>query len=316
MPNRSPRASGPKAARRTDPRASGPGVVLIRTPVARARRVAVALLVLLLIHCSPEGSRPADGAPKRIVSLVPTATETLFALGAGDLLVGRSKFCDEPPAARSLPAVGDAAAANVERIVRLDPDLVLVASGPQEEALAALKGPIRVETVLADTIAGVRETTTRLARLTGREEAGRRLLAEIDAALAVARARHAAGSGPRVLFAAQHEPLLVAGAGSYVGELLAAIGARNVAGDMDRPWPTLSLESLVARDPQVILDAALDPEGDPGAAGEEFWGQFGPLSAVRDGRVRRVTAEAVVRPGPRLPRALRILEDLVYGEGR
>jgi iron complex transport system substrate-binding protein len=118
-----------------------------------------------------------------------------------------------------------------------------------------------------------------------------------------------------VLFVVQHAPLRVAGGPSHVTELLVAVGAANVAAGMDRPWPELSAETLVAWNPDVILDASFAPEaGDADVLG--FWERFTSLSAVRGGRVHRMNEPAVVRPGPRLPEALDYLSRTVWEEGR
>jgi ABC-type Fe3+-hydroxamate transport system substrate-binding protein len=199
-------------------------------------------------------------------------------------------------------------------VLALRPSLVLVASAAQEEALRPLRDTVRVVDVAPRSVEDVRRTILLLAAETGRRERGAELLGEIDDALSAARGRRGA-TPPRVLFVAQREPLVVAGARSYVGGLLEAVGAANVSGDVDREWPGLSLETLVARDPEVILESRLG-QGDEGEAGLEFWRRFSTLSAVRSGRVREVREVAVVRPGPRLPAALAALSKLVWEEAR
>jgi len=172
-----------------------------------------------------------------------------------------------------------------------------------------------VERVLADDVAGVRRTVSRLGELVGRKAEAEKLLAEIDAALARAEPPATNAPAPRVLFVVQHEPLRVAGGPSHISELLTAVGAVNVAADFDRPWPELSAESLVVRDPDMILDASLAP-GVADDAALLFWDRFSSLSAVRLGRVHRMDESAVLRPGPRLPVALEYLRRIVRGEGR
>jgi len=276
---------------------------LLRKPCSTPWRAAAALLGLIAFAaCGGEPARPDPGARPRIVSLVPTATETLFALGAGDVLVGRSTWCDEPEAARALPALGDVRSADAERILLLEPTLVLTGSATQEEML---RGVAPVERVAADSVAGVLRTIRRLGEIADRAEEAERLTGRIEDALENA---PDAGGSRRVLLVVGHEPLVVAGPGSYAAELLGALGARNVAGDLGQPWPVLSLESLVARDPDVILDADLDSS----RTDEEvlaFWERFPSLSAGKEGRILRISGPAVVRPGPRLPGALEALAD-------
>ena len=256
-----------------------------------------------------------EGAPARIVSLAPTATETLFALGAGDLVVGRSAYCDYPPEVLAIPAVADALSAGTERILALHPDLILVGSDAQQRALGALAERVPVRQVIVDDVAGVRRLISDLGTLTGHEAEAARLLGRMDAAFATSRAA-ARGQPPvRVLFVVQHAPLRVAGGTSHITELLAAVGATNVAAEMDRPWPELSAETLVDWNPEVILDASFAPkDGDSEVL--SFWERFTTLSAVRDGHVHRMNEEAVVRPGPRLPKALEYLSRVLREEGR
>ena len=156
---------------------------MIHSPTCRRRSAAVALLGALLLLSACDGpTSERDGVPERIVSLVPTATETLFALGAGDLVVGRCAYCDFPPEARDIPAVADALSAGPERILALRPDLILVGSDAQARALGVLAERIPVERVIADDVAGVRRTVVRLGELVGRTAEAEKVLAEIDAA--------------------------------------------------------------------------------------------------------------------------------------
>jgi iron complex transport system substrate-binding protein len=278
----------------------------------RPRRVEAALLgtLALLAACGdlPPPRSHADGKA-RIVSLVPTATEILFSLGAGDRVVGRSSYCDWPPAAESLPAVGDALSANVEKILALSPTVVLVGSRGQADALAALEPAVRLERMSPDSVRELMRCVLRLGELTGRNRAAEALLASISEALGPG-SEAPLRTRPRVLFVVQHDPLMVAGSGSYVHELLDAAGATNAAGDLSAAWPVLSLEALVARDPDVILDASVAPERS-GDGDLRFWSDFETLSAVRDARVRRVDDPACVRLGPRLPEAVARLRRLI-----
>lgn len=289
---------------------------MIQAPYHRAGSVAVTLLALLLSLSACGGpASTMDGPPTRIVSLVPTATETLFALGAGDLVVGRCAYCDYPPEVAELPAVADALSAGAERILALRPDLILVGSDAQARSLGALTDRVPVRMFIADDLAGVRRSIADLGWLVGREAQADELLAEIDLAFAEAAAAVAGKEPLRVLFVVQHEPLRVAGGPSHISELLAAVGAVNVAAEMDRPWPELSAETLVRWDPEVILDGSFAPAGD-GAGTLAFWDRFVSLAAVRTGRVHRMDEPAVVRPGPRLPRALDYLKRVIREDGR
>jgi cobalamin transport system substrate-binding protein len=245
---------------------------------------------------------------------VPTATETLFALGAGDLVVGRCSYCDYPPAALAIPAVADALSAGPEAVIGLKPDLILVGSDAQARSLGAVADLVPVEKVIAEDLAGVRRTISRLGELTGREVEATILLSRISKALEQG-AKIRTGRPKRVLFVVQREPLRVAGGASHITELLAYCDAENVAADLRRPWPEFSAESLVERDPEIIIDASLAPGEDEGTI-LAWWRRFDTLAAVREGRVFQLTETAVVRPGPRVPEALGYLRELLSRGGR
>ena len=137
--------------------------------MSRARKcgrggAAIALLASLLAFaaCADDSPRP-DATPERIISLVPAATETLYLLGVGDRVVARSSYCDHPPEAAVLPALGDAVGVNAEAVFGLRPDLVFVAGSAQQSALEPLAGRTRIETVLPESVAGTRDAVLRIA---------------------------------------------------------------------------------------------------------------------------------------------------------
>lgn len=243
-----------------------------------------------------------------------------MALGASERLVGIGRFDPEVPGRGDLPRLGDAFGVNLEALAALEPDAVVVNADLVERRLAPLAGRLRVVRVATDDLAQSRAAVETIAALCDARQAGERLLATLDAArdAATARAvrrRQRGGAAPAVLVVVQHGPFHVAGRGSYVHELLELVGARNVAEDLDAPWPTLGAEALVARRPEVILDSSGGMVDGPGAADvQRAWVKFDTVPAVRDGRVVAVTADVLFRPGPRLPEAIALLEELLYGE--
>jgi iron complex transport system substrate-binding protein len=248
------------------------------------------------------------------VSLAPSHTELLFALGAGDAVVGVTRFCDRPPEAKRRTVVGDAQALSRETVAALEPDLVVLNAEATAAALGPLRPRFRVLAVPTDTLPQLLDAVGVLGAAVGREERARALRAEMEAALAAARARNAARPPTRVLLVIQHDPFFVAGGGSYVDALLRTLGCGNAAGDFDAPWPTISAEALLDRAPDALIDASLGPTGRPATTEEvrAWWGRrFPMIPAVRDGRVRPLGDEAALRPGPDLAGALRALEEAV-----
>ncbi len=250
--------------------------------------------------------RPVALAPaaRRIVSLAPATTELVFALGAGGRLVGRTTWCDWPAAAAAVPNMGNGIGPNVEAVVAARPDLVLVyPSEANRPAVAQLEQlGIRVAVVLQDAIADWRETAGTLARLLGREAAAESLLADFDARLAAARAASAPDS-PTVFIAVGANPPYAIGAGSFVSELVGLAGARNVFADIAAPSAAVSLEAVVARDPDLVL--VLGPQSMAAELGRRPG--WGAVAAVRRGGVVAADGGEFNRPSPRLPDAVRAL---------
>jgi len=239
-------------------------------------------------------------APRRVVSLAPSLTEIVFLVGGGGVLVGDTRFCDYPAAARALPKVGGVTDPDVERIVALSPDLVLCTTdgNPREKVrqLEALGipcfavGPQDLDAVLG--------TIERVGALLGAEARGhaeanalRRRAEDVRAA-----ARTGPGPEPAVLFALSTEPIIAAGSGTFLDEMIRLAGGRNVAARFGGRYPRLATEDLVVLRPDVIFVA--------GMAGVERFpreiARWKEVPAFRDGAVYTLDGDLVTRPGPRL----------------
>jgi iron complex transport system substrate-binding protein len=245
----------------------------------------------------PDPTPPAPAKLQRIVSLAPVLTETLFAVGAGDRVVGVTRFCDRPAAAAKLPKVGGFVDPQLERIVALKPDLVVaMPSFGQRAVLERLRDRgVPVLVAFGDTVDEVRDLIAAVGRTVGAPDAARavrrRLEDGLTAAQASARARR---THPRVVIVFHNKPLVVAGAGTFPDEALRLAGARPVAPRHGPQWPTWSLEALLLAKPDVVVAA----EG-PDAAAE----LRAVLAATAVGRRVRVVASAapiLMRPGPTL----------------
>jgi iron complex transport system substrate-binding protein len=282
----------------------------------------VRLLVVLLaaLLCTPQGAAadPAAvsataGPPARIISLAPSVTETLFALGAGPRVVAVSTYCDYPPEVQQLPKVGSFLTPSVEAIVALRPDVVIGVPSPgNHEAVATLRRlGIRVEISDAEHLDELPAVTRGIAAAAGVPEAGERLIAEIDDAMSAIRRRVAALPPRRVLMAIGQDPLVVVGHTSFLGELLGEARGVNVAPPAGA-WPHVNVEYVVARDPEVIIDSSMGTE-ERSEAGR-YWQRFPSLAAVREGRVYAFRDYRALRPGPRLPAAFEDLARLIHPE--
>ncbi|HZY18072.1 MAG TPA: helical backbone metal receptor [Ramlibacter sp.] len=247
--------------------------------------------------------------PRRIVSLLPSLTETVCALGACERLVGVDNYSNWPAAVQPLPHVGGLEDASIERIVALQPDLVLLSTSSR--ALGRLEGlGVRVAALEPRTLADVRRVMGKVGQLLGSGEAAR-VMAGIEAGVdAAARELPPALRGTTVYFEVNSAPY-AASEVSFIGELLARVGAANVVPGRLGPFPKLNPEFVVRADPQVIMVSdrhAQAMRDRPGWAG---------IRALRDGRVCMFTAQqgdVLVRPGPRMAEAAQLMVHCLRGE--
>jgi iron complex transport system substrate-binding protein len=251
---------------------------------------------------------PAPPRPRRVVSLAPSLTDMVIALGHADVLVGVTRF-DTAPAVASLPRVGGFLDPSAEAVVGLRPDLVLWLTDASAltpvKRIADLGIPVLALPVVS--VADVIATTRAVARVLGDPRAGDRLSADFEAAIVRTRARAASLPRKRVLLVVGREPLVVAGPGSYPDELLGIVGATNVVGGAVA-WPVFPVERAAAVDPDLVIDAAVREHGSAAGAGLDA------IPAVRRGALRRLRTDDALRPGPALVRALDALFEAVHPE--
>lgn len=246
--------------------------------------------------------------PARIVSLNPSTTELLYAIGAGDRLVGRTAYDLWPAAARALPDLGPGLRPNVEAVLAAKPELVvLYASDDNREAARQLRAAgVATAAYRLDRIADFERVTRALGVLTGDTAAARATTDSVRATLDRVRAATAAAHAPTVFWPLYDQPLLAVGGGSYLDELITIAGGRNLYGFIRAPSPQITIEDLVQRDPDVVLVA-------PASRDRYLSGpRWRTLRAVREGRVLSVDTTIVLRPGPRLGEAARSLAALLH----
>lgn len=289
---------------------------------------ALGLVLLLALACKPspqDGPRdPAsaidrDGTVvRRIVSLAPNITEILFALGAGDRVVGVTDFCNYPAEALDLPKVGGFVNPSVETILDLRPDLVVATPNVGNKAFVERLQAVgaRVEVVQARNVDEIFPAIEAIARSVGLEAQGARLVSATRASLDRERSRTAALAPRKALFCIQVEPLLVAGPDSYPGNLLSLAGGENIVPASAGVYPTFSLEAVVAGAPEAIIQSLMDTrEGASGSAALlAYWRRFPSIPAVRDDRVFMVPGDIVLRPGPRVAEGVAALISLLHPE--
>jgi len=247
-------------------------------------------------------------APRRVVSLAPNLTEIVFLLGQEERLVGVTRYCNYPPPAALLPRIGGIVDPDVERIVAAAPDLVLCTTdGNPRERVRVLEGMgIPCFAAGPQNLAAVFETIEKIGEILGVPERGRK---EANALRARAErvSREKRSLSPRVLFVVSTSPVIAAGNGTFLDELVRIAGGRNAAAAFAGRYPRLSVEDLIRAAPDVVLVAAM-------SGVEEFspdvtrWEE---VPAFREGDVFSLDGDLVTRPGPRMVAALERVDEVI-----
>ena len=236
---------------------------------------------------------------QRVVSLAPDLAELLYDAGAGATLKGTVEYTDYPAAAQGVPRVGDAFHVDLEKLVALKPDLVLAWEGgtptPLIAKLRALKLPVL--TLGTRELLDIASNLETLGAATGHAAEARAAADRFRAGLAALRARYADRAPLKVFFEISAQPLFTVGGGQSISKLMEVCGGRNVFADLDDLASTVTLESVLARDPQVI--ATGDGEGDAAARFKE-WQRWPDLAATREGNFVVLHDDWVSRATPRL----------------
>jgi iron complex transport system substrate-binding protein len=277
-------------------------------PVGSFRILALAAA---LAACIMAPSRARAGASMRIVSLAPSVTETLFALGAGADVAGVSDYCDYPPAAARLPHVGSFLTPNIEAIIALRPTLVigLGLSSDLRELHAIEATGCAVMTVRDESLEQIEDSIAAVGARVGRAPAAAALLARMRAQIGAVRERLAGVRPVRVLMLVGHEPIIAVGRRTYLDQLLRIARADNIADASSEQWPRLSVEYIIAMHPDVILDGQMGSEATPP---ERFWDKYETIPAVKNHRVYGYPQDPILHPGPRVGKSLEMLAKMIH----
>lgn len=266
------------------------------------RRFIVSLLLLLLLSVGA-----VEAAPQRIISLAPSITENLFALGVGDRVVGVTSWCDYPEEARSRTIIGDAMNLNIEVLLSLEPDLVVGDSTLVQSHLEVLQGlgiPTFIvgPTTVAEVVASLIDLGEAVGEKARGEELAKAMESRLDSLVAGARRINKT----RVFIEIWNEPLMTAGPGSFMDELIVLAGGENIAGDAPNPWPVFSEELVIERDPEVVILTSYNLEE---ALSRPAWQV---TSAFKNDFVFEVNPDLYSRSTARLLDALADLIAIIY----
>jgi iron complex transport system substrate-binding protein len=284
--------------------------------------VALLSLILVLTACGPGSQTPTqyvfddlgrlvaiNGTPQRIISLAPSNTEILFALGLGGKVLGVTDYCDYPPEALNKTKVGGYANPDVEKIVALDPDLILVAHGTPMEVVNSMAG-------LGLTVFGIKTTDLddllsdirTIAEITDKEVEAQTLTFEMESRIqAVTNQTVELEQRPRVFYIVWHDPLWTAGSGTFINELIEKSGGVNIFQNVTG-YPTISIEEVIARDPEIIITSEWSYEWAINAS------DLASTNASQTGRIYTCDDDLVQRPGPRLVDGLEWFAHFIHPE--
>jgi len=253
-------------------------------------------------------------APNRIVSLAPSVTEMLFALGAGDQIAAVTDFCDYPAEARLKPRIGGLKP-SLEAIIAAQPDLVLVPHAFLDPAVLTKLDEMKISTYVlqAKTLEDILTQLNQLGRMLNRSTAATDLVAGLRRRIRAVREQTQTLPRPKVLYVLNSHPLMTVGPGSFIHQLLDAAGAANVAATAAQPYPRISLEEVLAQNPDILMFPVGAAEGIPESE-QAQWQRWPQLSAVRQHRLYRIDSELVDRPGPRIVDGLEQLARQIHPE--
>ena len=260
-----------------------------------------------------------DAPASRIVVLMPSDCEILYAIGAGDAVVGRGEYCNYPAEAEALPVVNSGMETNLEEILALEPQVVVMTKMAQtaEHVDALENAGVRVFVTDAQTIADTYDCISLLGKLTGKTAEAEAVIADMQERIAAVAAK-AENTGKTVYFETTPMEfgwgLYSAGMGNFMDEIGAICGLNNIFGNVEYAWPVVSEEDVIAADPDYIVTIDSNGMGDVDAAqvilAREGWKD---MQAVVNGNVFIVGNDEFSRPGPRLADAAEALYALIYG---
>lgn len=254
-----------------------------------------------------------DKAPVRIISLAPSNTEILFALGLGDKVIGVTSYDDYPAEALEVEKIGDFNGINLEKIIELEPDLVINYGEGNEDENARLKDAgINFVGFEPESIDAVLDTITRIGQLTGAVDQAKALTEDMNVKKDEILNKIKGTESKKVFYEIWHDPLMAAGPGSFIDELMTLVGGDNVAKDADGEYPQFDLEQLVERNPQVYLTSSDMPEKTPEAIAKRPG--FENIDAIIEGNVFVLDGNIVSRPGPRIIEALELIAKAIHPE--
>jgi iron complex transport system substrate-binding protein len=292
------------------------------------RLLAVAIIALCLVAACSSPKPAANSAPgrtftdelgrevnivfppQRIVSLAPSVTEILFALGLGDRVAGVTTYCDFPAEAKTKEKMGDTLNPNLERLIALKPDLIIITTASQLEKLMQQLGELNIPIYVTNprTVGEVVVSIRKIGAATGAAAKAEEIASEMDRRIADVEQRVKDLPKPNVLYVLQTAPLITTGRNTFINDLINLAGGKSVSASESADYPQLSRETAIARAPEIII--APETHGTELVKEEDLRRDFAVTPAVKTNRIVRVNPDWTDRPGPRIVEGL---EQLAQG---
>lgn len=258
-----------------------------------------------------------ERAPEKLVSLAPSNTEILFAIGMGDKVVGVTQYCDYPEEAKNKSKIGGYSTADIEKVVSLSPDLILTTRIHEKEVVPALERVgLKTFGLNPRTVDAVLDSVTLVGTVTGQVSAGDRLVKELKTRISAVTSKTDGippEKRPKVLYVNWSDPIKTAGRDTFADDLIRKAGGVNVAADLSG-YSTVSLESIVARNPQVIIISGMGTERKNTYNAIMSDARLSGIEARLKGRVYEIESATIERPGPRLVLALEQVAKFLHPE--
>jgi iron complex transport system substrate-binding protein len=256
-----------------------------------------------------------SSCPKKIVSLAPNITETLFALGLGSEIAGVTIFCNYPEEAKKKPKVGGLINLSLEKIVSLEPDLIIAtADGNRKETVVQLENiGLPVYVINPRNVMEILSMISHIGIITGREREAERLTRNLEGRIANVLAHKEGFARPRVFIQVGMDAMISAGRNTFLNELITMAGGDNIAGDSAIRYPRLGIEEIIIKKPDFIIVSSMK-KGDPLLRAQEMWRRWDAISAVKNNKIHIIDSDIITRPSPRIISGLEELFAIIHPE--
>jgi len=258
-----------------------------------------------------------EDVPQRIISLSPSNTEVVFALGLDDRVVGVTEYCNYPPEALEKDQVGGFSTPSIERIVELEPELILASTIHEEEVIRLEELGLPVLVVESSTLIDLYTSISLVAEVTGIVDDGEALIDSMRERIYAVESI-VAGIDPedkvRVYYEVYSDPLMSAGKGAFINEIISLAGGVNIFADINENYPTISAEVVAERQPDIILFPDYHGTADFVIDGMTARPGWESIPAVRENRVYAISDDTFARPGPRVVEAVEEAAEIFYPE--